>query len=171
MTGIGESQRSRQAAHDQAVRAERRAVAEAAAASLPAPAEQPALLPELAPPAERQGGRPAGASPKATREWVRYLLASYGSPLEELLRIAAMDLDELRRTIGADTRLEAFDRRMQALKEALPYLHQKLPQAIQIEGAPMMAVQIAVSPALAERLAQQPVTIEPDQQVSGEGPA
>jgi len=157
---------SPQAAYDERQRAERRAVAEAAAASLPAPAEQPALLPEL--PAPRAGGRPKGASSRSTREWVRFLIETKGSPLEELLRIGFSDLEALRREIGADTRLEAFDRRLTALREALPYLHQKLPQAIQIEGAPLMAVQIAVSPALAERLAQRPVTIEADQGV-GEG--
>ena len=158
MTGLGEPQRSRQAAHDERQRAERRAVAEAAAASLPAPAEQPELLGGL--PAPRGGGRPKGAASRSTREWVRFLIETKGSPLEAL-----------RQEIGAGTRLEAFDRRLTALREALPYLHQKLPQAIQIEGAPLMAVQIAVSPALAERLAQQPATIEPDQQLSGEAPA
>lgn len=169
MTGLGEPQRSRQAAHDERQRAERRAVAEAAAASAPAPAEQPELLGGL--PAPRAGGRPKGAGNRSTREWVRFLIETKGSPLEELLRIGFSDLEALQREIGAGTRLEAFDRRLTALREALPYLHQKLPQAIQVEGAPLVAVQIAVSPALADRLAQAPVTIEPDQQLSGEAPA
>jgi hypothetical protein len=159
--------RTPQAAYDARIRAERQAVIGAAAASVPAPAEQPALLPELAPAEPRPGGRPPGAQSRATREWVRHLLANYGSPLEKLLQVAAQDLDQLMREAGA-TRLEAFDRRMAALKEALPYLHQKLPQSIQVDGAPLMAVQITVSPGLAAMLDVGGQTIEADQGLASE---
>ena len=68
-----------------------------------------------------------------------------------MLEIAAQPLEELRVELGC-TKVEAFDRRLTALKEALPYLHQKLPQSIQVDGAPLMAVQIAVSGAVAARI-------------------
>lgn len=140
------------ARHRERQRAERRAVKEASALAARPALDQPALAPDLAPPPARIGpGRPPGAGNRATREWVRHLIEKHGSPLERLLEIAAMDPETLREQLRCD-RLEVFDRQMTALKEALPYLHQRLPQAIQIEGAPLMAVQIAVSGAIAARI-------------------
>lgn len=140
------------AAHRERQRAERREIKHAAAATARPAMDQPALAPDLAPPPARIGpGRPPGAGNRATREWVRHLIDKHGSPLERLLEIAATDLEELQRSLSC-TKVEAFDRRLTALKEALPYLHQKLPQAIQVEGAPLMAVQIAVSGAIAARI-------------------
>ena len=140
------------ARHRERQRAERREIKHAAAATARPAMDQPALAPDLAPPPARIGpGRPAGAGNRATREWVRHLIDKHGSPLERLLEIAAQPLEELRVELSC-TKMEAFDRRLTALKEALPYLHQKLPQAIQVEGAPLMAVQIAVSGAIAARI-------------------
>lgn len=140
------------ARHRERQRAERRAVKEAAAAAARPAIEQPALAPDLAPPPARVGpGRPAGAGNRATREWVRLLIEKHGSPLERLLEIAGKDLDALREELRCD-RLEAFDRQMTCLKEALPYLHQRLPQSIQVDGAPLMAVSIAVSAGVAARI-------------------
>lgn len=140
------------ARHRERQRAERREIKHAAAATARPALDQPALAPDLAPPPARIGpGRPPGAGNRATREWVRHLIEKHGSPLERLLEIAATDLEELQRSLSC-TKVEAFDRRLTALKEALPYLHQRLPQAIQIEGAPLMAVQIAVSGAVAARI-------------------
>jgi hypothetical protein len=138
--------------HRDRQRAERRAVKEAAAAAARPVVDQPALAPDLAPPPARIGpGRPAGAGNRATREWVRVLIEKHGSPLERLLEIASKDLEALREELRCD-RLEAFDRQMTCLKEALPYLHQRLPQSIQVDGAPLMPVMIAVSGAIAQRI-------------------
>jgi hypothetical protein len=137
-------------AHRQRQAAERRAIREAAALA-PRQAEQPVLAPELAPPPLPVGGRPVGAQNRATREWVRHLLARHGSPLERLLEIAGQAPEALAAQLGC-TRLEAFDRQLTALREAVPFLHQKLPQAIQVEGAPLMAVQIAVSDRVAQAI-------------------
>ena len=132
--------------------------------------DQPALAPELAPPPARIGaGRPPGAGNRATREWVRHLIEKHGSPLERLLEIASKDLEALREELRCD-RLEAFDRQMTCLKEALPYLHQKLPQSIQVDGAPLMAVQIMVSGAVAARIGT-PVESPGNQQVIEGEPA
>jgi len=138
--------------HRERQRAERREIKEAAAAAARPALDQPALAPDLAPPPARIGpGRPAGAGNRATREWVRHLIDKHGSPLERLLEIAGMDPEQLREKLKCD-RLEVFDRQLTALKEALPYLHQKLPQSIQVDGAPLMAVQIMVSGAVAARI-------------------
>jgi hypothetical protein len=138
--------------HRERQRAERREIKEAAAAAARPALDQPALAPDLAPPPARIGaGRPPGAGNRATREWVRHLIDKHGSPLERLLEIAGMDPEHLREKLKCD-RLEVFDRQLTALKEALPYLHQKLPQSIQVDGAPLMAVQIAVSGAVAARI-------------------
>jgi hypothetical protein len=157
--------------HRERQRAERRAVKEAAAAGArPVVVEQPALAPDLAPPPARIGpGRPAGAGNRATREWVRVLIEKHGSPLERLLEIASKPLDALREELRCD-RLEAFDRQMTCLKEALPYLHQRLPQSIQVDGAPLMPVMIAVSGAIAQRIGAA-VESQQDQRVIEGDPA
>jgi hypothetical protein len=156
--------------HRERQRAERREIKEAAAAAARPALDQPALAPDLAPPPARIGpGRPAGAGNRATREWVRHLIDKHGSPLERLLEIAGMDPEQLREKLKCD-RLEVFDRQLTALKEALPYLHQKLPQSIQVDGAPLMAVQIAVSGAVAARIGT-PVESQANQQVIEGEPA
>jgi hypothetical protein len=156
--------------HRERQRAERREIKEAAAAAARPALDQPALAPDLAPPPARIGaGRPPGAGNRATREWVRHLIEKHGSPLERLLEIASKDLEALREELRCD-RLEAFDRQMTCLKEALPYLHQKLPQSIQVDGAPLMAVQIAVSGAVAARIGT-PVESQANQQVIEGEPA
>ena len=156
--------------HRERQRAERREIKEAAAAAARPALDQPALAPDLAPPPARIGaGRPPGAGNRATREWVRHLIEKHGSPLERLLEIASKDLEALREELRCD-RLEAFDRQMTCLKEALPYLHQKLPQSIQVDGAPLMAVQIMVSGAVAARIGT-PVESQANQQVIEGEPA
>jgi hypothetical protein len=156
--------------HRERQRAERREIKEAAAAAARPALDQPALAPDLAPPPARIGaGRPPGAGNRATREWVRHLIEKHGSPLERLLEIASKDLEALRLELRCD-RLEAFDRQMTCLKEALPYLHQKLPQSIQVDGAPLMAVQIMVSGAVAARIGT-PVESQANQQVIEGEPA
>ena len=156
--------------HRERQRAERREIKEAAAAAARPALDQPALAPDLAPPPARIGaGRPPGAGNRATREWVRHLIEKHGSPLERLLEIASKDLEALREELRCD-RLEAFDRQMTCLKEALPYLHQKLPQSIQVDGAPLMAVQIMVSGAVAARIGT-PAESQGNQQVIEGEPA
>ena len=115
------------------------AALDAAAKAPPvAPAEQLGLLPAdqaAAAPAERQRGpgRPPGAANRSTEEWRRYLLARYRSPLEGLLRLANQDLGELQKELVCD-KLEAFKLQVQAMVHALPFVHQKLPLAIEAKG-------------------------------------
>lgn len=130
------------------------AVAAAGAPPTPAPAEQLVLLPVLTP-AELQQGMPLrakgsdldatpeaearrpgtrrGVPNKRTEAWVQFILARYRSPLIGLAEIAARDVRELAAELSC-TRLEAFQLQFKAHAELAPYLHQKLPQAHQIDA-------------------------------------
>lgn len=127
-----------------------------------APAEQASMFDEPdAPlpvsPAKLGRGRPAGSQNRSTEEWKRLLLGRYRSPLVGLLEIAArspkdlarelelfrVDEDgEIKRNLAGepllahDALVRAFDRQVGALQAALPYLHQKLPQAVEISEKP-----------------------------------
>jgi hypothetical protein len=105
------------------------------------------------PPAARgksgpQGGRPKGARNRSTQEWRQYLLGRYRSPLVFLLEAYSRTPAELAAQLGlykyhegklvrgADGEPvletgEAFKRQVEAAVAALPYLHQRLPIAIE----------------------------------------
>jgi hypothetical protein len=112
-------------------------------------AELPATM--VKGPVGPKGGRPQGARNRRTEEWVRYLAGKYESPLETLLKLASKTPKALAEELGlyaynaGDPVLdsaghhvlaigEAFRGQIQALQAALPYLHQKLPQAIEVKG-------------------------------------
>lgn len=83
---------------------------------------------------EKRGrGRPKGSKNKRTEDWTEYLLNNYRSPLimfaETYSRPTAALALELCCTLE-----EAFKIQMDAAKQLAPYVHQKLPQAIEIEG-------------------------------------
>lgn len=137
-------------------------------------AAQPSLLPlpevgllgeaaDGAPVAEasRRGGRPAGAKNRKTKEWVEYILRRYPSPLVALAETMSRPVGELARELGC-TALEAFDRQIEAAKHLAPYLHQKLPTAIEVgtpEGIPLW---LAVSPAMAAAVGEDGAVIGED---------
>jgi hypothetical protein len=126
---------------------------------LPAEAGQAELFEEAdaplpIPPAARsgpKGGRPKGARNKRTEEWVDYLLGRYRSPLVFLLETYSRTPAELAEqmqlykihegkvVLDAQGRPmlatgEAADIQLKAAIAALPYLHQKLPQAIEVKA-------------------------------------
>lgn len=103
--------------------------------------------------AERKGGRPPGARNKRTEAWVQFILARYRSPLIALAETYSRPVEELARELCC-SRLDAFREQIRAAAELLPYIHQKLPQALQIEGKGVVALTIEASPAVAELLAQ-----------------
>lgn len=103
-------------------------------------------------PVDRTGrpGRPAGAKNRRTEEWVQYLLSRYRSPLVMLLEMASRSPKDLARELelyvyheGIAIRDvtgepvlatgEAFKAQVAAAIAALPYLHQKLPLAIDVK--------------------------------------
>lgn len=80
----------------------------------------------------RGRGRPKGSKNKRTEDWTEYLLNNYRSPLimfaETYSRPTAALALELACTLE-----EAFKIQMDAAKQLAPYVHQKLPQAIEID--------------------------------------
>ena len=101
---------------------------------LPEPAEQVELFAELG----LRGApatRPVGTGTRAGRRNVRvqrvaaYLLARHGDPLETLVGMAQMGVEDLVQALGC-TRLEAWQEKRHAALATLPYLHQRQPLAI-----------------------------------------
>jgi hypothetical protein len=81
---------------------------------------------------ERRGpGRPPGARNKRTQEWAEFLLARNASPLEVLMQIANARVDDLARQLGCK-RLEALQEKRLAAIALVPYLHQKMPLAVDL---------------------------------------
>lgn len=73
----------------------------------------------------RRNGRPPGKRSYRTQEWIDYLLTKYPSPLEGLLAIANLGIEELAQGAKCSL-LEALDRKIKCLSEAAPFLHSKL---------------------------------------------
>ncbi len=109
-------------------------------------AEQLALLPSLAEKphlggqetesgddAPRRGGRPKGARNKRTVEMVRYLESRYGPPLERLAQLYSADPKELARQHHIKVK-DALALMKDAAVAALPYMHQKQPVSVDVEG-------------------------------------
>jgi len=80
-------------------------------------------------PSGRGKGRPPGAKNKSTEAWREFLLSRYPSPLQGLAEIAHRPVQDVARELGC-SRLEAFKIQVAALKELAPYIHSKMPQAI-----------------------------------------
>ena len=92
-------------------------------------------------PAEGQGrrgpGRPAGSRNRRTQDWVDYILAKYPSPLEALASCYARSVDVLMAELKC-SRLDAYKIQQAAAANLAPYIHQKQPMAMQIEGKGMV---------------------------------
>ncbi len=110
-------------------------------------AEQLALLPlpldEAVKPERRVGqrGRPKGAKNKRTEAWRAWLLSSYRSPLEMLCQTFTMPVGELAKALDCDL-LDAFKMQILAAREAGPYLHQKMPVAVDVSSTPAVNLSI-----------------------------
>lgn len=87
--------------------------------------------------APRGPGRPPGSRNKSTDEWRKFLLSKYRSPLEALAQTFNMPIEELAKRLGLknpptfDQAVELFKVQITAAKELAPYVHQKMPQAIE----------------------------------------
>ena len=91
--------------------------------------------------ADRGPGRPRGSRNRRTEAWQDYLLGQYTSPLESLARIVSRPLAELRAELHCSW-LDAAKLQLQAAKELAPYIHQKLPQAIELDSDALMFLAI-----------------------------
>ena len=93
-------------------------------------------------PAERKAGRPPGARNRRTEEYANFLIAKHGDPLDVATAIAARnivapgELAALAKELGME-RGDAAEFWLRTLNAVLPFLHQKMPQAVWINpGAP-----------------------------------
>lgn len=110
------------------------------------PAQQLGLLPdqEAATPAGEGGkrpGRPPGSVNKRTAEWVEYIEARYRSPLVFLAEAFNRPVGVLAAELGCEP-LEAFKLQVDAAKNLAPYLHQKQPLAVQVDGKGVVYLQL-----------------------------
>lgn len=120
-----------------------------AGATLPATAEQLGLLDPVAPPGEvpsavldgARRGRPPGSRNRRTQEIVDYLTSKYPLPLEGLLRMAAMSIEEIVAELGC-TKLEAQQEKRQAWIATLPYIHQRQAIAVDVTNHKMVHLTI-----------------------------
>lgn len=123
---------------------ERQAAARQVGLPLPGVVEQEEL-------GSRGAGRPAGSVARRTEDWQRFMLGQYRSPLVVLAETFTRPTGQLARELGC-THAEAFAFQMQAARELAPYLHSKMPQAVRLDGAPLVGVQVAVSPDFARAI-------------------
>jgi hypothetical protein len=77
-------------------------------------------------------GRPPGSGNLATKEFREFLLARGVSPLVQIMRWSMHTPTSLAAELGC-TRLEAFDRLKDLWGELAPYLHQRMPQAVEVD--------------------------------------
>lgn len=103
---------------------------------LPGAGESQEAIPtegEGAPPGHRGPGRPPGARNKRTEEWTEYILSRHKSPLVFLAEQYTKSLKELVEELKCDP-LDARKLQVQAARDLAPYVHQKQPVAMEIEG-------------------------------------
>ncbi|WP_022729764.1 hypothetical protein [Fodinicurvata sediminis] len=96
-------------------------------------AQEAAEAAGAAPDVRRGPGRPPGAKNRRTEAWTEYLLSQYRSPLVVLAETYSRPVADLARELGCKKE-DAFRHQIQAAKELAPYVHQKLPVAVQVEG-------------------------------------
>lgn len=81
---------------------------------------------------KRGRGRPPGSKNKRAEDWSDYILTQYRSPLILFAETYSRTIDSLKKELHC-TAKEAFMIQMDAATRLAPYIHQKLPQAIEIE--------------------------------------
>lgn len=80
---------------------------------------------------ERPRGRPPGAINRRTERVAEYLLSKYPDPLEGLMQMASLGIEEMCAALGC-TRMEAFQELRLCRLAALPFVHRRMPQAIDL---------------------------------------
>jgi len=95
-------------------------------------------------------GPKAGSVSRHTAQFRAMFLARYRSPLIGLAELYSRPVHELAREIGCNP-AEALALQVKCMAEVAPYVHSKMPTAVQLDGAPPVMVGIAVT---AEKAAQ-----------------
>jgi hypothetical protein len=89
----------------------------------------------------RQPGRPRGALNRRSQDLIDYVLARYRSPVVGMVEIYSRPVGDLARQLGC-TLHEAFAFQLEAMKHAAPYLHSKMPVALDVTGKGLVALSI-----------------------------
>lgn len=120
-------------------------------------------------PPEKTGkaGRPAGARNRRTEAYAELLIAMHGDPLQQGVRIAAIDilqpgaLRALAGTLGVSTK-EALAFYKDTRAQVLPYLHQQQARAVVVRpGQPENPIDAAEAfPGLVDLVADEPPAAE-----------
>lgn len=106
--------------------------------------------------AGRRGpGRPKGSTNKRTQEWGDYILSRYSSPLEVLAQTMSRPVRELADELSCSV-ADAFKMQILAAKELAPYLHQKMPTAIDLGDSPAALLPFAITADMAQSLGFDP---------------
>lgn len=79
-------------------------------------------------------GRPRGSVNRTTRDLVKLIESTGRHPLLAMAEIVATPIDVIARTLGCD-KLEAAEYHRKVMSDLAPYVAQKLPTAVQIQGA------------------------------------
>lgn len=79
-------------------------------------------------------GRPRGSANRTTRDLVKLIERSGRNPILAMAEIVATPIDVIASTLGC-TRLEAAEYHRKVMGDLAPYVAQKLPTAVQIQGA------------------------------------
>lgn len=90
-------------------------------------------------------GRPAGSLNRRTVEIADYLLSRYTSPLEKLAQIAVSPVDELSASLGC-TKLEALQEIRLCAIALVPFLHSKMPLAVDVTNRKVIHLVIGEIP-------------------------
>ena len=98
-------------------------------------------------------GRPPGRRNRRTQEWTDYILSRYRSPLEVLAETYSTPTPTLSRRLRCSFK-EAFTFQLQAARELAPYLHQKQPVAVTVDGKGMLQLMICATPEMAAMVNQ-----------------
>jgi len=99
-------------------------------------------------PSVRGAGRPVGSKNKNTEAWRDYILSRYQSPLVALAETYSRSAKELSKELGCPV-VKAFEIQISAAKELAPYVHQKMPIAVDAGNGGLISLvinnQIAMS--------------------------
>lgn len=120
--------------------------------------------------ARRGPGRPKGARNRRTEATLAYLMARHRMPLEGLLAMAEMEVEELAMRLKCSP-LDAWQEKRLCWIAALPYCHQRQPLAVDVTDRKIVHLTIVdgeVAPAGADEggmtLDARIVTADPDEE-------
>ena len=85
----------------------------------------------------RGPGRPPGSLNRSTLQWANHLNASYGPPLQQMMRFAGLPIRAIAAELGCSAE-EAAEFKLECIERMLPYTHSEMPRAVDVtiaEGA------------------------------------